>query len=84
MAMKDDVEHQIEALQGLIRSPGWKFLEGHIERRASQMMSEMRNAPNQDALLKSTYTYIALKDVLTAPEVMLKPLVMTLQTLTKK
>lgn len=77
------VIQEVEALQGLLRHPGWDILARQIKASADVAMQSMRNAPTQDELLKHTYTYIALADLPTAPEVMIKHREQILQ-LTKK
>ena len=83
---KDDIVMQFEALQSLLQHPGWHLLKDQMGRTAAQALSEMRNAKCQDDLLKATYTYMAVTDMQSAPEVMMKPLHQYLQALniTKK
>lgn len=82
-AQREKAKLDLEALQGLVRHPGWQLLSDRIKAQAAQQLAAMRNAPTQDALLKHTYTYIALADLPDAPEVLIKTLAQSLQ-LTKK
>lgn len=79
---KSDLEMQLEALQSLLHHPGWAIVTEQAKKTAAQQMSLMRNAPNQDALLKHTYTYMAVTDLLEVPSLLMKPLVQQLQALT--
>lgn len=83
MSAHDDAVMQLEALQSLISHPGWHIIADQIKRTADSEFSKMRNAAVQDELLRHTYTYMALLDLLKVPELLMKPLVMQLQ-LTKK
>lgn len=83
MAQKDDILMQFEALQGLLQHPGWHLLQDQMRKTAASELAKMRNADNQDAMLKATYTYIAVTDMMSAPDVMMKPLHQYLQALNK-
>lgn len=79
---KSDLEMQLEALQSLLHHPGWVIVTEQAKKTAAQQMSLMRNAPSQDELLKHTYTYMAVTDLLEVPSLLMKPLVQQLQALT--
>ncbi len=74
---------QFEALQSLLQHPGWHILHDQMGRNAASAMAQMRNAKGPDELLKHTYTYMAVTDMMTAPDVMMKPLLQFLQVLNK-
>ncbi len=80
---KEDIVMQFEALQSLLQHPGWHLLQDQMRRNAAQALSQMRNAKTQDDLLKHTYTYMAVSDMMTAPDVMMQPLHQYLQALNK-
>lgn len=63
-----------QSLEELLVSPGWAFIRDRIEKMAANEFMKMRNAADQSALLKATYTHIALKDLLDFPEMALKTL----------
>lgn len=83
MAQKDDILMQFEALQSLLQHPGWHLLQDQMRKVSQAELAKMRNAPNQDALLRATYTYMAVTDMMSAPDVMMKPLHQYLQALNK-
>lgn len=80
---REQLIQEVEALQSLVRHPGWEILAAQIRASADVAMQKMRNGTTQDELLKNTYTYMALADLPTAPEVMIKHREQILQ-LTKK
>lgn len=79
MSIKDELTQEIEALQGLVRSPGWAILTKRIKAQSDVQMTLMRNAKSQDELLKATYTYMALADLPDAPAILIKTLGSKLQ-----
>lgn len=79
---KGDLEVQLEALQSLLHHPGWAIVTDQMKRNAASQMALMRNATSQDLLLKHTYTYMAVQDLLEVPSLLMKPLVQQLQALT--
>lgn len=83
MSTNNDATLQLEALQSLLQSPGWQILSDQIRRTAASQMDKMRNAASQESLLRHTYTFMALQDVLAVPDLLMKPLVMQLQLLKK-
>lgn len=74
---------QLEALQGLLRHPGWEVLGGRVRAMAETQLAAMRNAKNSDELLRHTYTYMAFKDLLDAPEMLARTLAQQLQSTQK-
>lgn len=82
-AAQNTLKDQIEALQSLISHPGWEYMCGRITAQCEAQMSAMRNAPTQEALLKATYTYLALQDLTKAPQMLLGVMAKQLQTTAK-
>lgn len=80
---KEDILMQFEALQSLLQHPGWHLLQDQMRRNANVALAEMRNAKTQEDLLRHTYTYMAVTDMVSAPDVMMKPLHQYLQALNK-
>ncbi len=71
------LKQDIEALQELAHSRGWRFLKDRLRKAADHELTRMKAAVVQDALLKHTYTYIALTDLIDSPEALLKALTST-------
>lgn len=80
---KNDLEIQLEALQSLVRHPGWQIVVQQARRNIEASLAKMRNAKDSDELLKHTYTYMAVHDLLEVPDLLMKPLILQLQVLTK-
>lgn len=83
MSSPESLAQDIEALQSLVRHPGWQFMIKQISNRKEFAMNSMRNAPTQDQLLKHTYTYMALADLAEAPDMLIKTFTQQLQALKK-
>lgn len=81
---KQDMELQLEALIGLVRHPGWKILEQQANKQAEDAMARMRNSKTNDDLLRASITYMAVKDVVSAPETLMKVLTQNLAVLNQK
>lgn len=74
---------ELEALQSLVHHPGWEALTRRMQAQADVQLGAMRNATSSDQLLKHTYTYMAITDMIAAPGVLIKTLAQQLQA-TKK
>lgn len=83
MSIVSDAAIQLEALQSLLQHPGWHIIEARIRGDLAQALARMKESKSSDELLRHTYTYIALGEILKTPELLMKPLVMTL-TVSKK
>lgn len=65
---RDAIEAELEDLHSLVRHPGWARFAKRIEGQAENWMAAMRNAKQQEDLLKATYTYLALHDLTKGPD----------------
>lgn len=83
MNNRELVVEELEALQQLKSSRGWETLTSRMKAQADAQLGYMRNATSADMLLKHTYTYMALTDLIEAPNVLIRTLAQQLQN-TKK
>lgn len=84
MSTKQDMELQLEAMISLVRHPGWKLLEAAAAKQADEAMARMRNSKSNDELVRASITYMAIKDVMSAPDTIMKVLTQNLDVLNKK
>lgn len=81
---KQDMTLQLEALQQLVQSPGWQLLEQSARKQADNALALMRNAKTNDELVRASITYMAINDVMAAPNTLMKVLVQNLEVLNKQ
>lgn len=77
------LEQEAEALQSLLHHPGWEYVMKRMRVKADTAMQGMRGAKTQDDLLKHTYTYLAVTELVNDPADHLKHVAQILQS-TKK
>lgn len=80
---REQIVQELEALQGLVNHPGWEVLKTRIKAQADSQLGAMRNSSTSDVLLRHTYTYMAMTDLIEAPAVLIRTLAQLLQN-TKK
>lgn len=73
-AAKKANAHNLAMLKDLLEHDGWKLLEAQVRKTAADQFTKMRNAGSQDDLLKHTYTYMAMLDLLDSPHLLIKVL----------
>lgn len=81
---KQDMTLPLEALESLTRHPGWQIFKQQLDKEVETQLNFMRQAKSQEELLRFTYTYLALKNVVVAPDMMMKPLITNLEILNKQ
>lgn len=81
---KHDITLQVEALQSLLNHPGWQLVAQLATKQSDEAMKQMRNAKTNDELVRASITYMAIKDVVSAPELLLKVQLQNLEALNKQ
>lgn len=80
----DDRELLVDAMDQLLRSPGWELLKVEMEKRKSVALSGIAAAKDSHELARHTYTYMTWNDVLNLAELHRNTLAQQLQQTMKR
>ena len=79
-----ELELQIDALQTMLKHPGWEIFAHEQSKQADALLTAMHAAKTSDELVRATVAYMTVKDVARKPEVMLSVLRDRLHSLTNR
>lgn len=82
--MQNSIEVQVEALDALLRQPGWEMVKQAFQKQANAAFAQMEGAANGEELQKHTHVYLTTLKLLKLPELLRETLAQKLQTHTRK